>query len=192
MTLSLAAPVWAQTSYPVIPISPTLAPSLTTPPPPGVLPLQAPTATSGGPKLPVSLDTVLRLSKDANGQVRMARERLEEAFAKQDLNRRWLPDVTVGPSYYRHEGGIQDFQGNLIHSSYGSFFGGMELRGKVDFKDLAFKRIEAGRSVLSARAKSRNWRANRWSTPPAPISICSLPRPASCSPSKANIGWRTF
>ena len=53
--------------------------------------------------------------------------------------KKWLPDVSVGTAYYRHEGGIQDFTGQLIHSSYGSVLAGLELRGKLDLKDAAFQ-----------------------------------------------------
>src|SRR5690242_4130242 len=56
--------------------------------------------------LPISLDTVLRLGQDQNGKVALAREQLHEAFAGQDLAaKRWLPDLFLGTSYYRHEGG---------------------------------------------------------------------------------------
>jgi outer membrane protein TolC len=45
------------------------------------------------------------------------RQRLEEAFAQQELAaKKWLPDLSVGTAYYRHEGGIQDFNGQLIRS----------------------------------------------------------------------------
>src|SRR5947209_3185701 len=55
--------------------------------------------------LPISLDAVLRLAQDRSGQVQLARAKLEEAFADQELARKaWLPRLTVGPSYGRHEG----------------------------------------------------------------------------------------
>ena len=115
------------------------------PTPPAAVPIPANVLT-------LSLDTVLRLAQDQNGQVRLARLRLEEACARQALaEKHWLPEVTVGPSYYRHEGGIQDFQGNLVKSSYGSVYGGMEVRGKLDLRDQAVKRIEAERNAVVRR-----------------------------------------
>jgi outer membrane protein TolC len=102
--------------------------------------------------LPLSLDTVLHLAQDRNGQVQIARLRVEEACARQALaDNHWIPEISVGPSYYRHEGGIQDFQGNLVKSSYGSAYGGMELRGKLDLRDQAVKRIEAARNTVQRR-----------------------------------------
>jgi multidrug efflux system outer membrane protein len=115
--------------------------------------LAPPELSQAPPKVvPITLDAVLRLAQDQNGQVRIARARLEEAAIKGVMaNQRWLPNITVGPSFYRHEGGIQDFQGNLVRSSYGSLFGGVEVRGKVDWKDLTFHRVEAERQIIQRR-----------------------------------------
>lgn len=104
--------------------------------------------------LPIGLDTVLRMAQDHNGQVRLARARLEEADVKQGLaERRWLPDLLVGPSGWRHEGGIQDFEGRLIRSSYGSLFAGLEVRGKLDVREVIYRRIEAERGVIQQRGE---------------------------------------
>lgn len=104
--------------------------------------------------LPITLDTVLRLAQDQNGQISIGREKLRESMANQDLAaKRCLPDIYAGTAWYRHEGGIQDFQGNLIHSSYGSLFAGVELRGKLDLRDAAFQRIDAERRVWQQRGE---------------------------------------
>src|SRR6202035_4668613 len=77
-----------------------------------------------------------------------------EAFAQEDLAaKKWLPDVTVGTGYYRHEGGIQDFTGQLIRSSYGSLFAGLEMRGKLDLRDAAYQRIDAERKVWQQKGE---------------------------------------
>src|SRR6266498_2933435 len=45
--------------------------------------------------IPISLDTVLRLAQDQNGQVRLARLRLDDAESDQTAaNRHWLPDLS--------------------------------------------------------------------------------------------------
>jgi outer membrane protein TolC len=109
---------------------------------------------AGAKALPVSLDAVLRLAQDRNGQLAIARARLEEAFAQQDLaGKKWLPELTFGPAYYRHEGGIQEFTGQFIHSSYGSLFAGLELRGKIDLRDAAYHRIDAERKVWQQKGE---------------------------------------
>jgi outer membrane protein TolC len=98
--------------------------------------------------VPITLDTVMRLARDQNGQVQLAREKLHEAYIEQALARkRWLPELSVGAGFWRHEGGIQDFQGNLVHSSYGSMVGGLEVRGTFDLRDVIFQRLEAERKV---------------------------------------------
>jgi outer membrane protein TolC len=104
--------------------------------------------------VPVALDTVFRLAEDRNGQIQLARLRLGEAEVGQELARKaWLPQVQLGTTYYRHEGGIQDFFGNLIHSSYGSLFAGADLRGRLDPRDVAFQQVDAERKVWQQRGE---------------------------------------
>jgi outer membrane protein TolC len=104
--------------------------------------------------VPVGLDTVFRLAEDRNGQIHLARLRLGEAEAGQELARKaWLPQVQVGTTYFRHEGGLSDFFGNLVHSSYGSLFAGMDLRGRLDPRDVAFQRVDAERKVWQQRGE---------------------------------------
>src|SRR5262249_32106217 len=60
----------------------------------------------GGHRVPLTPDTILRFVPDQNGQVAIAREKLNEAYACQCLaEKACLPDMYVGPAYYRHEGG---------------------------------------------------------------------------------------
>src|SRR6266550_1951024 len=60
--------------------------------------LMPPVPTPPPKDVPVGLDTVFRLAEEQNGAVQLARARLEEAVAGQDLARKaWLPQVYVGP-----------------------------------------------------------------------------------------------
>jgi len=97
--------------------------------------------------LPISLDTVLRLAEDQNLQVGQARERVNEAVAQQDLACRWIPDLYIGTSYYRHEGGIQLQEGPLIRSSTGSVLGGLDGRALLDAREQTYKRVSAERKT---------------------------------------------
>ncbi len=108
-----------------------------------------------GPKaIPISLDTVFRLAQDHNGQVRLARLRVEDAMSDQHwASKHWLPDLSIGIGAWRHDGGIQDFQGNLLRSSYTSALGGLEFTGKYDWKEVLVKRVEAERSVWQQKAE---------------------------------------
>ncbi len=120
-------------------------------PPPQLLPPVPPPP----PRLvPIGLDTAFRLAEDQNTQVRIARARLGEALAGRDIaDKAWLPQVSVGPSYYRHEGGIQDFQGNLLHSSFGTLWAGLELRGRLDPREAAAQRVDAERKVWQQKGE---------------------------------------
>lgn len=33
----------------------------------------------------------------------------------------WLPDMIIGPSYFRHDGRVQDIQGNVFDTSKSAF-----------------------------------------------------------------------
>src|SRR4051794_27477646 len=88
-TVSTELPPAAKTPLPAEASPPAATPVYTEPP------LVAPAPVDGSPVdsrvLPMTLDTVLRLAQDQNGQVRLARVRLEEADVKQGLaDRRWL------------------------------------------------------------------------------------------------------
>jgi outer membrane protein TolC len=109
-------------------------------------------AVKDGKPIPICLDTVLRLAQDKNGQVRLARMRLADAETDQEwANKRWLPDLSVGIGAYHHDGGIQDFQGNLVRSDYNSALAGLEVTGKYDPKELLFRRVEAERRVWTQK-----------------------------------------
>jgi outer membrane protein TolC len=98
--------------------------------------------------LPVSLDTVFHLAEGQNPQVALARARVDEAFAEQDVAAtRWLPNIWFGAAYWRHEGGIQNEDGTLQHSSFGSLFGGLEVTGSFDIRQFAYERVNAERKV---------------------------------------------
>jgi outer membrane protein TolC len=118
---------------------------------PPTAPLTPPTA---GRPIPLSLDAVLATAQDHNGQVRLARLKVDEAFADQEAAlKHWLPDLSVGMSTWRHDGGIQDFQGNLLNTHYGGAFGGLELNGKYDWKEILVRRVEAERKFWQQKGE---------------------------------------
>jgi outer membrane protein TolC len=104
--------------------------------------------------LPINLDTVLHLAQDQNVQVHLARERLEEAFAGRDLaEKAWLPEIDIGPSYYRHEGGIQNEDGTLTHSSFGALFAGFEVHTRIDLHEMVYRKVDAERRVWQQKGE---------------------------------------
>ncbi len=104
--------------------------------------------------LPISLDTVLRLAQDRNGEIELAREKVNESFVKHELAvKSWLPDLYVTTNYYRHEGGVQDFTGRLIHSSTGAYYFGLDLHSKFDIREYAYNKIRAEQGVWKSRGE---------------------------------------
>ena len=100
-------------------------------------------------EVPITLDVVFRLAEQQNPRIGLAREKLHESLLAQEQKARvWLPNVYAGASYFRHEGGIQDFNGNLVHSSYGSLSPGLSVQGELDLRESTFQGIEAQRRVL--------------------------------------------
>ncbi len=111
-------------------------------------------AVKDGRPVPICLDTVLRLAQDKNGQVRLARMKLADAETDQEwANKRWLPDLSVGMAAYHHDGGIQDFQGDIVRSTYNSAIAGLEVAGKYDWKEILLRRVEAERRVWQQRGE---------------------------------------
>jgi outer membrane protein TolC len=104
--------------------------------------------------LPIGLDTVLRLAEEQNGQVALAREKVREAFADQDLAKSaWLPAINVGTAYYRHEGGIQNPDGTLIEASSGAMLAGVEVAGRLDLREAIFAQVNAERKVWQQKGE---------------------------------------
>ncbi|HZT80658.1 MAG TPA: TolC family protein [Gemmataceae bacterium] len=104
--------------------------------------------------VPVSLDAVLRMAGERNLQIELAREKVRGACAEKNVaDLGWLPSVYVGPSYWRHEGGIQDFRGPLIHSSTGALFSGGEMYAPINLQDYAFRRITAESKVWQQKGE---------------------------------------
>jgi outer membrane protein TolC len=103
-------------------------------------------------QVPISIDTVLRLAEFQNPQVAIARVQVDEACAARAVaDNAWLPNLTAGPSYYRHEGGISDFSGDLVRSSWGNLFAGIEINGRLDLREAIFQKLNAERALWQQR-----------------------------------------
>jgi outer membrane protein TolC len=106
--------------------------------------------------LAINLDTVFRLAEDQNSQVALARARVREALAERSIaDMSWLPRMDVGTVYYRHEGGIVNPDGTFVHSSFGTFFGGLELTSQLDIRQVVYEKVNAERQLWQQKGELR-------------------------------------
>jgi outer membrane protein TolC len=75
---------------------------------------------------PITLLSVLEVVDRDNPNINVARHRVEEAYAAwQRADALWLPSIRAGLNYNKHEGRIQDVQGNNIETSRGALYSGL-------------------------------------------------------------------
>ncbi|MGD9854193.1 MAG: TolC family protein [Planctomycetaceae bacterium] len=75
--------------------------------------------------MPIDLLTALRLGGANHLQIALARERIREAAAQLDQAEvLWIPSVNLGLGYNRHDGRIQDTQGQVFDVSRQSLYAG--------------------------------------------------------------------
>jgi outer membrane protein TolC len=104
--------------------------------------------------VPIDLDSVLRLAEESNRQVALAREKLHESELKNEASlSAWLPQVSAGIGYYRHEGGIQDFTGRLINSSFGAISPGLDIQSEVDVKKATYAQLRGERELWERKGE---------------------------------------
>ncbi len=90
---------------------------------PEEVPAQNPSEPGG---FAIDLPTALRLADASNLQVAVAREQVNQAWARVDAaNALWLPTVQTGGSYNRHEAAIQQVDGTQILTSRAGFNAGL-------------------------------------------------------------------
>ncbi|MFO1043174.1 MAG: TolC family protein [Planctomycetaceae bacterium] len=74
----------------------------------------------------LSLGNVLYLADAQNPNVAVAREKINEAYARVErAETLWLPSLRAGLNYNHHEGAIQDVAGKVFNTTRSSFYGGM-------------------------------------------------------------------
>jgi outer membrane protein TolC len=104
--------------------------------------------------VPITLDAVLRIAEQHNPRIKTAREKLNESqitSAQGSLG--WLPNIYAGFGYYRHEGGIQDFGGRLLHSSFGGSYPNFQIQSELNLREGVFQLIDLERRIWQQRAE---------------------------------------
>jgi len=101
---------------------------------------------------PIDLPTALRLAQAQNLDVQIARERLNEAKANHaSAVAKFLPWISAGYAFRRHEGRTQAVDGSLLDVDKQSIAYGPTLAAQLDFGDAIFSSL-AARQVVDASA----------------------------------------
>jgi len=90
-------------------------------------PTPVPPNVSGRPPAAYTLNLarVLQIADAQNPNVAVARERINEAYARVErADVLWLPSLRTGFHYDHHEGPLQDAAGNIIDVNKSTFYGG--------------------------------------------------------------------
>src|SRR5262245_12852849 len=102
------------------------------------LPQSAPADPADKP-LPIDLASALQLANARAIDVAVAAERIRLAAAQYDrAHVAWLPTIQLGIDYFRHDGRIQDVQGNIIDTSKSSFMLGAAPNAVFALSDAIF------------------------------------------------------
>lgn len=147
----LAACLWAQQSPACA--QPRLGPPQiveTKPPVPWKLPTILPANA-----LPINLPTALKLVNARAMDVAIASTRIQQANAQLEQARyAWLPTITIGVDYLRHDGKAQDILGAIVQPTRSSFMAGAGVNAIFTPSDAIFSPL-AARQVMRARVAER-------------------------------------
>jgi outer membrane protein TolC len=110
--------------------------------------------------LPINLPTAFKLADVRPIDVAVASQRVELAAAQlRQAQVSWLPTLYLGIDYFRHDGQIQDVQGNVFGTSKTSFLLGAAPSAVFALSDAIFGPL-AARQVLQARVSARQTARN--------------------------------
>ena len=100
---------------------------------------------------PIDLPTALRLANAQNLDVQIARERLKEAKANHESAvELFLPWISPGVAYRRHENRIQAVDGAMLDVDKQSYAVGATLTAQVELGDAVYKSLTAKQLVNAA------------------------------------------
>lgn len=112
--------------------------------------------------LPIDLVTVLRLVDANNPSINLAKARVEESYQRwQQAKALWLPTLTAGSTYLRHDGQIQRAQGDVFTTSRSSLFAGGGAFMRFDFADALFLPLVSRLLTEAEAARSLSVTQNR-------------------------------
>jgi outer membrane protein TolC len=105
---------------------------------------------------PIDLTTALRLADASNPTVGVARARVREANAQLARTRvLWLPTLTMGPTFFYHEGVDQNRRGDIFTVSRGYYTLGIGPQFRFDVSDALYLPLVARQNARAASAQAR-------------------------------------
>ncbi len=115
------------------------------------VPINVPAPGPAYRPLPINLPTALRLANVRPLDIALASARIRVAAADLDrANVLWLPTISYGADYFRHEGTIQQAEGTIIRDSQGAFMAGVGPLAVFAISDAIFVPL-AQRQVVRSR-----------------------------------------
>jgi len=122
--------------------------------------LGSPSAEPDRSTLPINLPSALQLVSSRPIDVQLAQERIRAAAAVLDQAQfLWLPTVTIGGDYNRHDGETQDATGNVITNSHSALmFGlgsGIGSAAVLSINDAIFAPLAARQTLAARRADAQ-------------------------------------
>lgn len=116
----------------------------------------APLVPSTVGKHPIDLETALRLANSQNPTIGRAMAQVRRAQAQQDqADVLWLPNLTGGGTYIRHDGQTQNQAGVVFGVSRSSVFSGGGSQLRIDTSDALFQPLVARRITGAASNEAR-------------------------------------
>ena len=104
---------------------------------------------------PISLATALKLAGVKPLDIQLADQQVLIATAQLDRAKLlWVPNIVTGFDYFRHEGGQQNFAGEIVRSSRGSITAGVGPNVVVSLSDAIYAPL-AAKQDLKARLAQR-------------------------------------
>jgi outer membrane protein TolC len=124
------------------------------------VPFTPPAPAAGDKPLPINLPTALQLAGVRPLDIALTSQRIRLAVAQLDQAQvLWLPSLSVGVDYFRHDGRLQDVAGNLLDTSKSTFMIGCAPIAVFAVSDALFEPLVA-RQVVRARQFDRQAAAN--------------------------------
>jgi outer membrane protein TolC len=134
---------------PALPELPPLPPPLT-----GAESIPLAQADAADRVLPINLATALHLANARPLDVQIAARQVTIAARQLDRAKlAWVPDLVAGVNYFRHEGGQQNFAGDIIRSSRGAFAVGVGPNVVFNLSDAIHGPLVAKQDLRARRAQ---------------------------------------